>query len=125
MTGAASSHRPPGDLRSTMSSDHDILTGGATAGYDPVDGTYHIHHDETVSTPLSYGVLRGVAAITGDEPHELDSLTEVVDPDALDRLFDRDHSESSASIGRVVIEFNGCHVTVYADDQIVIEPPEE
>lgn len=93
-------------------------------GYDPTSGTYHVEHDWREPTALSYTVLRAVAAITGEEVHELDPLTETIDPDVLERVFDPERSNADSVGGCLVIDFNECHVRIFADGHLVIEPPE-
>lgn len=91
-------------------------------GYDPTSGTYHVEHDWDES--LSYTVLRAVAAITGDEAHELDPLSETIDPDTLERIFDPKRVNAESVSGCLVIDFNDCNVRIFADGHLVIEPPE-
>jgi hypothetical protein len=62
-----------------------------------------------------------VAEATDVDPLALDpGLYEVIDGDALDRLFDEERSE-------VQVEFMmaGCQVSVRADDHVVVVPPED
>lgn len=72
--------------------------------------------DESVSQT----VVGAVAEATDVDPLALDPpLYEVIDPDALDRLFDKARSE-------VQIEFTmaGCQVRVHGAGSVVVVPPE-
>lgn len=72
--------------------------------------------DESVSQK----VVRAVAEATDVDPLALDPrLYEVIDPDALDQLFDEKRSE-----GQVDFTMAGCQVSVRADDHVVVFPPE-
>ena len=73
--------------------------------------------DESVSQT----VVMAVAEATDADPLTLDPrLCEVIDPDALERLFERDQTE-------VQVEFTmaDCRVSVRADGSVVVLPPEE
>lgn len=108
-----------------MSSDrHDVLRRDAV-GYDPARGTYHLQHDDLETPSMSYTVLRGVAAITGEEPHHLEPLSETIDPDALDSLFDPVTGDGDGSTACLSFRYCGCQVDVYADGHVVLEPPVE
>lgn len=70
--------------------------------------------DESVSET----VVSAVAEATDVDPLALDPrLYEVIDPDALDRLFNEAQSE-----GRVGFTMAGCQVSVHADDHVVVVP---
>lgn len=69
---------------------------------------------------VSQTVVSAVAEATDVDPLALDPrLYEVIDPDALDRLF---HEEESA--GQVGFTMAGCQVSVHADDHVVVVPLE-
>lgn len=66
-------------------------------------------------------VVRTVAEMTGQSPTEMERLVSVVDPDALNRMFDgTDDGSSSVS---VTFEYCGKQVTVTAES-IRVAPPE-
>lgn len=87
---------------------------------------FQIQHDWAESDEISATIIDAVAAITGNEPADLQPLYEAVDPDALDQLL-RSLRTSSISQGRseVVFTFNGCEVTVAADGTITVDPVTE
>lgn len=78
---------------------------------DSGDPTYHtdeIGPDERASE----AVVRAVGAVTGRSPLELDPLFEVVDPDALDALFEPPPDEEARTDVRVTLRLGGCEVTI-------------
>lgn len=107
-----------------MNRNRSEIVGRDLVGYDPMSETYHLEHDWDESTSLSYTVLRAVAAITGVEAHELDPLSETIDPDVLERVFDPNRANADAVNGCLIIDFNGCRVRIFADGHLEIEPPE-
>ena len=66
-------------------------------------------------------VVAAVAEATGVEPLELEPLYTVVDPDALNRLFD---PSSPARSPFVEMRFSmaGCDVVVHCDGEVVVTP---
>lgn len=75
---------------------------------------------EPRSERLSDTVIRAVADAEGVEPSALDTpLYEVIDPDALDRLF-RSPADGSHSTGCITFEYYGYGVNVRADGQLTL-----
>ncbi len=71
---------------------------------------YRIADDERVSD----AVVRAVAGAEGVDPVDLDvRLYDVLDPDALDRLFRGD-----STVGRVEFTYTGYEVAVHADGRL-------
>lgn len=69
----------------------------------------------------SDSVVRVVAAVTGDEPMQMEPLYEAIDPDALDQVFDSTDADSEAgSSTRVSFRYQGCAVAVYGDGRVVV-----
>lgn len=66
---------------------------------------------------LSLEIVTAVAAKTGREPSEMEPLHNVVDTDALDRLF-------RGANGRVSFPYEGYHVVVEADGTVTVEDPQ-
>lgn len=71
------------------------------------------------SESVSRSVIAAVAEATGTDPTAMQPLYEVVDPDALDAIFDPVAGET-APVGCVSFRFNGCDVYVYADGRTVV-----
>jgi ethanolamine ammonia-lyase large subunit len=62
-------------------------------------------------------VVDAVADATGDSVLSLDPLYEVVDPDALESLF------QVGTTGRVEFVYEGCEVVVHADGDVDVAAP--
>lgn len=71
---------------------------------------------------ISSEVVLAVARATDSDPTELDSLYDVVDPDALDQLFQPQLNGTQRGVGRVTFSINGCEVTVQANGDVVATP---
>lgn len=71
---------------------------------------------------ISETVVRAVAQATGTDVLELDPLYYVVDPDALNRLFDADGT-SQPSPMELTFTMAGCEVVVRGDGEVVVTPP--
>ena len=82
----------------------------------------------TESRPTSEQVIDAIAEQAGVDPLEFDvPLGEVVDPDALDSLFDPQFGEPRRR-GRVEFAYDEYHVTVVSDAtgvSVDVEPLEE
>ncbi|QLG49908.1 HalOD1 output domain-containing protein [Natrinema halophilum] len=74
--------------------------------------TLDYHHDS-----MSLRVIEAIASETNTDAHELDPLYYVVDPEALDQLF---QSDSSAPV-RVEFEYDGLLVEVRHDGTIAVD----
>jgi len=74
----------------------------------------------------SEAVVAAVAEATGRDPEHLRPLFEVVDPDALDAVFEGNAARSGESVnGYVSFEFEWCEVRVGAGGRTVVVPPED
>lgn len=69
---------------------------------------YEIGRNESVST----AVIRAVSAVDGREPRSLPPLAHVLDPDALDRLFDSRSNGEPRIGGHLAFVYEHCRVTV-------------
>lgn len=68
---------------------------------------------------LSLCVVEAVAEATGTDPVNMQPLSEVIDPDSLERLFETPNPPQRGYIG---FTFEGCNVTVSADEWIAVGP---
>jgi len=105
----------------TKPDSHQPVTG---AGSDPAhsDNTSVRHSPSGES--LCYGVVTAVAEATGTDPMSLEPLSDTIDPDALDQLFDPDPVDADqAATGSVTFHYEGSVVEVYADGQTVVSSP--
>ncbi|MFC7172987.1 HalOD1 output domain-containing protein [Haloplanus litoreus] len=93
----------------------------AVAEYDPETGTYTVNYHETSDIELSVTVVHAVLEATGKEPTDV-NLNDVVQPDALNRLFSHKHDDTARSGGTLTFEFAGCLVTVEGDGEIRVDP---
>lgn len=71
---------------------------------------------ETDSRSMSEAVIDAVAALEGTPPTELTPpLNDVVDPEALDKVF-----AGKASLGKVVFNYNRYEIRVDADSYVSV-----
>ena len=92
-----------------MATDHPTVYRGCAPVVD-------VRYDPDGQRTLVEAVIEAIAAAEGADPGELPPLYETVDPDALDRLFDRrEGTGTSALLG---FEFETWQVFVGADGRI-------
>jgi hypothetical protein len=84
-------------------------------------GSETITYDREPDELPARSVVRAVAATIGVDPRRMRPLSDVVDPDALNQLFEP--ASEDRPTDRVTFRFNGCTVTVYEDDRTVVSPP--
>lgn len=77
-----------------------------------------IGSDESIST----AVMRAVSAVEGRDPLSLRPLTDVLDPDALDRLFAARHDGTARRGGSLSFVYSKCRVTVENGEYLTIHP---
>ena len=104
-----------------MASNERLQTGDP--GYDPSDGSYHLHHDWDTEEPLSYTVMELILALTGEDSRTCSPLVESIDPDALDQLFAPRQSKRHP-YDSVTFSHEDCRVTVLRDGHVFAYPPE-
>lgn len=74
---------------------------------------------------VSERVVTAVATARGVEPADLPPLYDVIDPDALDRLFRHGSTAGCAGPDRVVFTMAGCEVVVDGSGEIDVTPEDE
>jgi len=84
--------------------------------YDGDDGPVVSDEFDPTVTDASTAVVLAVAAAANARPHELDPLYEVVDPDALNHLFDDPDRAPLA----VSFEYEGYAATVQGRGEVVL-----
>lgn len=89
---------------------------GFTARSETGAMDYEIGRDESVST----AVVRGVSAVVGRESDSMPPLGRVLDPDALDVLFDPRRDGKPRVGGRLSFIFCHCRVTVDDGEYLTI-----
>lgn len=79
-------------------------------------------YDPNGNEKLGTAVTIAVASVT-DSPIETvsDSLTESVNPDGINRLF-QSNGNQPTGVPRVVLTVDGCFVTITGDGCITVEP---
>lgn len=77
---------------------------------------FDIEADETVSSAVTFAV----AAVEGVDPCSLRPLNDVLDPDALDALFDPGPGGTPRIGGRVSFVYSQCRVTVENGEYLTI-----
>ena len=73
---------------------------------------------------VSETVVAAVAEATGVDPLDLDPLYDVVDPDALNALFDSAGTSPPAHL-ELSFTMADCAVVVRGDGEVVVTPPSE
>lgn len=90
--------------------------------YNGRRGTYHTWYDQDDYEPVTTAILMAVASLREVDPVELESLNDVIDPDALNELFVHWNREIPRSGGgSVSFSFAGYEVTIQSDGEIVLE----
>lgn len=79
-----------------------------------------IAEDESVST----AVIRAVSAVKGRKPASLQPLSDVIDPDALDALFDSRSNDGPQTHRRLSFSYSSCHITIENSGFLTIEQVE-
>ncbi|MFC7021074.1 MULTISPECIES: HalOD1 output domain-containing protein [Haloarcula] len=78
---------------------------------------YDIGPNESVST----AVVRAVSAVDGRQPCALRPLTDVVDPTALDTLFEPLYDGTPRTGGRISFVYNDCCVTIDNGEYLTLQ----
>lgn len=92
------------------------VDGGLSITYDANTDTHHVTVESDTEVPLSVIIVQAIATITQSDPLQLEPLTEYIDPEALERLYNPDQY---TSLGQPVVSFS------YAGYQITVESPTE
>lgn len=89
---------------------------------DGGDG-YRLDFDRETLDP-SVAIVATVAAVTDTSPMEVEPpLTDILDPDAIDRMFQHRVTAENDDVDKVEFFIGGCRVSLYADDRVEVEPP--
>lgn len=81
---------------------------------------YEIESDESVSE----AVVFAVSAVEECDPCSLCPLTDIIDPDALNVLFDPRLDDTPRTGGDLSFDYSNCRVTVYSGDYLTVRPLE-
>lgn len=74
------------------------------------------------SEPISMAVVRAVSAVEGCDPRSLRPLAEVLDPHALDTLFDSRADGTPRPGGRLTFVYSKCRITVDNGEYLTLHP---
>jgi hypothetical protein len=103
-----------------MTGNHDERDTGEEDG--AVFSTHWLTETDAPVTP-SETVVATVGEATGRSPESLRPLFDVIDPDALDRLFRRDDRRIDGAVNGVLsFSYEGCEVRVHADGETIVIP---
>lgn len=103
-----------------MTGTNDDVDGAA---FDTERYTAECTWDQERGPSPSTSVVTAVADATGQDTETLRPLFEVIDPDALDALFEAtDERRTGATDGFVTFEYNGCSVRVSSAGRTVVAP---
>lgn len=107
-----------------MIANNRVPHGHATQQYRRSEaGTYHAHYDPDSSAGIEVTLVHALADVMNVDVTEVEfTLSDVIDPDALDRIFDP-ISDTDAPPAHLAFDANGYRVTVYSTGEIVITPP--
>jgi hypothetical protein len=83
------------------------------------EGTYRVTAEEDRGRSLSTRIIFAVAEITETEPTELRPLNDVVDPEALDDLFEERVAGNDTDL--VAFNYAGVRVSVYRDGELLLQ----
>jgi len=96
-------------------------SGRQADGGEPADRVHVVNYYETSDIELSVTVVHAVLEVTGKDPTDV-NLNDVIQPDALNRIFSPKHDGTPRDGGRVEFDFAGCHVTVCGDGEVRVAP---
>ncbi|WP_440765270.1 HalOD1 output domain-containing protein [Natronorubrum sp. DTA7] len=88
----------------------------ATAGSSSPNS---VHHDFTGDQTASLAVIEAIAAVSGTDPVELPPLYDVINPDALNALFEP-HERRTGSGLHVEFSYNGFDIVVREGPEVVV-----
>lgn len=71
--------------------------------------------------PVSVAVVRAVSAIENRTPKALRPLTEILDSDALDAVFDTPEGQTPRVGGRISFIYSNCRVTVESGEYLTLD----
>jgi hypothetical protein len=104
-----------------MQEDSHSDSSGSTTEYDPERDAYVANHRSASDEELSVTVVHAVLEATGREPTDV-NLNDVIQPDALNRIFAPKHDGTPRRGGTLRFEFADCLVTVDGDGEVMVEP---
>ena len=90
--------------------------------HDTSTDTYHTYHDWESDHALFYTILTTLEAITGDEPTEMEPMSNVLDTEVLAQMFRGAWTdEQGLEKGYFTFTYHGCEITVTDEGKIVVQ----
>jgi hypothetical protein len=99
-----------------------IETDGLNIRYDPTTETYRTVHNWESKESLSTTFIHAIESVVGVQSTDLPPLYDVVDPDALDQLFESEDEKEQRTAGRLTVHYAGFLATIHADGEISFHP---
>ena len=87
--------------------------------YDDEFGRHVVEFDVESDRSTSEIVVYAIAEVAAEDPTSLQPLGEIVDPDALDAIFDRPSARDSGS-AHISFEYEGYEVTIFSHGRLTI-----
>ena len=89
----------------------------------PQNNTYSdiFQYSLTPDESVSLAIPRAVAAVIGVRPTDLDPLATVIDPDALECLFNLQKKASVQGVTELTFHYNDCEIIINNTGQILIK----
>lgn len=81
-----------------------------------------MEYDIEASEEVSTAVIRAVSAVEGVKPESLRPLTEVIDPGAVNMLFDTQGDGTPRVGGRLSFVYSECEVTIDNGEYLTLRP---
>lgn len=81
----------------------------------------HVEYDIGADEPVSTAVVRAVSAVEGRKPRSLRPLADVLDPAALDALFDSRYDDTPRTGGRVEFVYSNCRITIDHSEYLTLQ----
>jgi hypothetical protein len=100
-----------------MSKPYDNLT--EQVEYEPETEAYLVSYDPDESCSLTYIITSLVAVATDKDQEMMEPLFEVLDPDALEKLFQLQDGQTV----RVEFKYCGCEVAAMSDGEVSVTSP--
>jgi hypothetical protein len=98
------------------------MTTNVTEGTRGEVPVYHLEHDWDGETELSTELVLALARVTDEDVTSLASISKIINPDALNRLFS---ATSSGHGGELTFQYSGNTITIRScgDVRIARDPP--
>lgn len=95
--------------------------GRVVPEYDSEREVYVVDYEETGDTELSVTVVHAVMDVTGRDPTQI-HLNDVVQPDALNGIFEDKHDGTPRHGGHLSFVLAGCRIEVTSAGELLIDP---